>query len=87
VFALDEPPKTDLAVLCEDDKSLHNQYGVIAVNPEKHPHVKFDAARKYIEWITSPEVQKMIGTYRIRGKALFHPNALSSLPWSDEHVR
>ena len=77
-LAFDEPPKTDLAILCKDDKRLHNPYGVIAVNPEKHLHVKFDAAQKYIGWITSPEVQKMIGTYRKHGKVLFHPGVSSS---------
>ena len=74
-FALADPPKTDLAVLCEGDSLLGNPYGVIAVNPEKHPHVNFDVARKYIEWITSPHTQQMIGSYTFRGKVLFFPNA------------
>lgn len=71
-FALAQPPKTDLAILCQGDPQLHNPYGVIAVNPKKHPHVNLDLARQYIQWITSAEVQKMIGDYRVRGEVLFH---------------
>jgi len=74
-FSLAEPAKTDLEIMCAGDERLFNPYGVIAVNPAKHPHVNFDAAKKYIEWITSPAVQKMIGEYRRGGKVLFHPNA------------
>ena len=77
-FALAQPPKTDLAILCEGDESLYNPYGVIAVNPKRHPHVHYAAARKYIEWITSPEVQQMIGRYQFQGKVLFHPNAAAT---------
>jgi tungstate transport system substrate-binding protein len=77
-FALDEPPKTNLAILCEGHESLYNPYGVIAVNPERHSHVNFAGAKKYIEWITSPDVQQMIGRYTSRGKVLFHPNAEAS---------
>ena len=68
--------KGDLQILVEGDKRLFNQYGVILVNPEKHPHVRFAAAKKYIKWITSPRVQKMIGEYRLKGKVLFHPSAV-----------
>jgi tungstate transport system substrate-binding protein len=74
-FALTEPAMTDLAILCEGHESLHNPYGVIAVNPKRHPHVNFAGAKKYIDWITSPEVQQMIGRYTVQGKVLFHPNA------------
>ncbi|NQU24290.1 MAG: substrate-binding domain-containing protein [Candidatus Nealsonbacteria bacterium] len=73
-FALATPAKTDLVILSQRDEALHNPYGVIAVNPKTHAHANFDAAKKYIEWITSPKVQKMIGEYRIGGKILFHPN-------------
>jgi len=75
-FALAEPSKTDLAIVLEGHEDLYNPYGVIAVNPEKHPHVRFAAAKKYIRWITSPQVQKMIGEYRLKGKVLFHPSAV-----------
>ena len=74
-FALSELPKTDLAVLCQGHESLYNPYGVIAVAPQRHPHVNFGGAKKYIEWITSPEVQNKIGRYAVQGKVLFHPNA------------
>ena len=74
-FALARPPKTDLVILFEGDETLYNPYGVIAVNPARHPQVNFPAAKKYIRWITSPEVQRMIGEYTIQGKVLFHPNA------------
>ena len=74
-FALATPPKTDLAILTEGDPGLFNPYGVIAVDPKRHPHVNFDAAKRYITWLTSPSVQKMIGQYRVKGKVLFHPNA------------
>lgn len=74
-FALDQPAKTDLVIVCEGHESLFNPYSVIAVNPQRHPHVNADGAEKYIRWITSPEVQRMIGQYRLQDKALFHPNA------------
>jgi tungstate transport system substrate-binding protein len=73
-FALSTPAKTSLAILSEGHESLRNPYGVIAVNPARHPHVNFTGARKYIEWITSPEVQQMIGQYAVQGKTLFHPS-------------
>lgn len=72
-FAMARPPKTDLSILYASAASLHNPYGVIAVNPKKHPHVRHEAAVRYIEWITSPEVQAMIGRYQVGGKTLFHP--------------
>jgi tungstate transport system substrate-binding protein len=77
-FSLTEPAKTDLVILCEGHESLHNPYGVIAVNPERHPHVNFAGAKRYIEWITSGDVQQMIGQYTFQGKVLFHPNATAA---------
>ena len=64
-------------IVCEGDPQLLNQYGVIAVNPEKYPEVNNEAANKFIEWITSDEVQKLIGEYGVEeyGQALFTPNA------------
>ena len=73
-YALDAKPRTDLVILCEGDARLRNNYGVIAVNPKKHPHVNYDWAMKYIDWITSPETQRMIGEYKKGGKVLFHPS-------------
>ncbi|MBU2643928.1 substrate-binding domain-containing protein [bacterium] len=66
----------DLEVLCEGDQLLYNPYGVIPVNPKKHPHTKFDLARQYAEWIVSPKAQKMIADYRLEGKQLFYPDAI-----------
>jgi len=79
-FALARPPKTDLAILCEGHESLYNPYGVIAVNPRRHPHVNFTGAKEYIAWITSPDVQRMIGRYKFQGEVLFHPNASAAEP-------
>ena len=64
-------------IVCEGDPQLLNQYGVIAVNPEKFPEVNNEAANAFIEWITSDEVQKLIGEYGVEeyGQALFTPNA------------
>jgi len=65
----------DLAILVEGDKRLHNQYGVILVNPEKHPTVKKDLGQKFIDWVISPAGQKAIADYKINGEQLFFPNA------------
>ncbi len=65
----------DLAILVEGDKRLFNQYGVILVNPEKHPNVKRAEAQAFIDWLVSPEGQKAIAGYKIGGEQLFYPNA------------
>ncbi len=65
----------DLAVLVEGDKRLFNQYGVMVVNPQKHPHVKAAEAQKFVDWITSPAGQQAIAAYKIGGEQLFFPNA------------
>jgi tungstate transport system substrate-binding protein len=65
----------ELAVLVEGDRRLFNQYGVIAVNPAKHPHVKAALAQVFVDWITSPAGQAAIAGYRIDGQQLFFPNA------------
>ncbi len=70
----------DLAVLVEGDERLFNQYGVIVVNPAKHPHVKAAKAQQFADWIVSPTGQAAIAAYRIRGEQLFFPNAGSSAP-------
>jgi tungstate transport system substrate-binding protein len=67
--------RADLTVLVEGDKRLFNQYSVILVNPEKHPHVKVTPAQRFIEWIVSPAGQSAIAAYRIEGEQLFFPNA------------
>ena len=65
----------DLAVLVEGDTKLFNQYGVIVVNPAKHPHVKKDLAQAFADWVVSPAGQASIAAYRIDGQQLFFPNA------------
>jgi tungstate transport system substrate-binding protein len=65
----------DLTILVEGDKRLFNQYGVMLVNPEKHPHVKKAEGMAFIHWVTSPEGQKTIADYKINGEQLFFPDA------------
>ena len=67
--------KKNLKILVEGDRRLFNQYGVMLVNPAKHPHVKPDLGRKFIDWLTSPSGQRAIGDYRINGEQLFFPDA------------
>lgn len=70
--------KADFRVLVEGDPRLFNQYGVIRVNPAKHPHVKADQAQAFIDWLTGPEAQQLITAYTIDGKQLFFPNAVNT---------
>jgi tungstate transport system substrate-binding protein len=65
----------DLTILVECDKRLFNQYGVMLVNPDKHPTVKKELGQTFIDWILSPEGQQAIADYKINGEQLFHPNA------------
>jgi tungstate transport system substrate-binding protein len=65
----------DLAILVEGDKRLFNQYGVMLVNPAKHPTVKAEAGQKFIDWLISPEGQSAISGYKVNGEQLFYPNA------------
>jgi len=65
----------DLAILVEGDRRLFNQYGVMLVNPDKHPAVKKELGQAFIDWLVSPEGQKAIADYRIGGEQLFFPNA------------
>jgi tungstate transport system substrate-binding protein len=65
----------DLVISVEGDKRLFNQYGVILVNPAKHPHVKREMGQAFIDWIVSKEGQKAIADYKINGEQLFFPNA------------
>lgn len=67
----------DLDVLCEGDRILHNPYGVIPVNPKKHPHVKYKLAKTFAEWIISAKAQTLIADYRLVGKQLFYPDAIN----------
>lgn len=65
----------ELTILVEGDKRLFNQYGVMLVNPAKHPQVKRQAGQKFIDWLISPEGQATIAGYKINGEQLFFPNA------------
>ncbi len=65
----------DLAVLVEGDKRLFNQYGVMLVNPARHPHVKAADGQKFIDWLVSAPGQAVIASYKIGGEPVFFPNA------------
>ena len=67
--------KLDLVILYAGDPALMNPYHVIAVNPKRHPHVKYDLARRFIAYLTGPEAQKIIADYRVGGEPLFVPDA------------
>ena len=67
--------KLDLQILVEGDPRLFNPYGVIAVNPQKHPGVNYEDALRFINWLTSSEGQNVIGDFKAGGKQLFFPDA------------
>ena len=67
--------RADLAVLVEGDNRLFNQYGVLVVNPAKHPHTKMAEAQKFADWVISSAGQAVIAAYKIEGQQLFFPNA------------
>jgi tungstate transport system substrate-binding protein len=67
--------RADLTILVEGDKRLFNQYGVMLVNPAKHPNVKKKLGQQFIDWLISAEGQKTIADYKINGEQLFYPNA------------
>ena len=69
----------DLGVLVEGDTKLFNQYGVIVVNPAKHPHTKTALAQAFADWVVSAEGQATIADYRIGGQQLFFPSANAKL--------
>lgn len=71
--------KGDLEILVEGDPNLFNQYGVILVNPERHPHVKAGLGQRFVDWIISEEGQRLIASYQIKGHQAFFPNANKSL--------
>ena len=65
----------ELGILVEGDRRLFNQYGVILVNPARHPGVKAREGQAFIDWLVSPEGQRTIAEYKIAGEQLFFPNA------------
>ena len=66
--------RADLVIVAEGDKRLFNQYGVMLVNPARHPTVKQEWGQAFIDWLTSSEGQKTIAGYKINGEQLFFPN-------------
>jgi len=68
----------DLVIVVEGDQRLFNQYGVMLVNPAKHPHVKKDLGQTFVDWVVSPEGQRTIAGYKIGSDQLFFPNAAST---------
>ena len=73
-FGRDVP--VELEVLCEGDPLLANPYGVIPINPQKHPHVKNKLAEEFAQWLVSDRGQSVIADYRLLGKQLFYPDAV-----------
>ena len=67
--------KGNLEVLVEGDPRLFNQYGVILVNPEKHAHVRAASGQRFVEWLTGPDGQEAIASFRLEGQQVFFPNA------------
>jgi tungstate transport system substrate-binding protein len=67
--------KGDLAIVVEGDRRMFNQYGVMLVNPAKHPNVKKAEGQQFIDWLVSAEGQNAIAGYKINGQQLFYPNA------------
>lgn len=65
----------ELEIVVEGDKRLFNQYGVMLVNPARHPSVKAEPGQRFLDWLISPEGQQAIGEYNIDGQQLFFPNA------------
>jgi len=67
--------RADLGVLVQGDTRLFNQYGVMVVNPAKHPQTRALEAQKFVNWVVSPLGQGVIAGYKIGGEQLFFPNA------------
>ena len=65
-----------LDILCEGDPQLYNPYGIIPINPQKYPHVKFKAAERLAKWLVGPKAQAMIANYKIQGRQAFFPDAI-----------
>jgi tungstate transport system substrate-binding protein len=66
----------DLEILCEGDPVLFNPYGIIPINPDKHPHVKYQEADRLAKWLVSPKAQILISEYKIAGQQAFVPDAV-----------
>jgi tungstate transport system substrate-binding protein len=70
--------RAELAILAEGDPRLFNRYGIMLVNPAKHPQVKKELGQQFIDWVISPEGQQAIAAYKVGGEQLFFPNANAS---------
>ncbi len=66
----------DLEIVCDGDALLNNPYGVIPINPKKHPHVQYELAEQFAKWMVSERGQLLILNYRLLGKQLFYPDAM-----------
>jgi tungstate transport system substrate-binding protein len=64
-----------MQIAVQGDHRMFNQYGVMLVNPEKHPHVKKESGQRFIDFLISPAGQRDIANYKIDGEQLFYPNA------------
>lgn len=67
--------RAELGILVEGDKRLFNQYGVMLVNPARHPAVKRELGQRFVDWLVSPRGQAVIAAYKVGGEQLFFPNA------------
>ena len=67
--------RADLGIVVEGDKRLFNQYGVMLVNPARHPAVKRELGQRFVDWLVSPRGQAVIAAYKVGGEQLFFPNA------------
>ena len=74
-YKFGKTPAVELEVLTEGGEDLANPYGIIPVNPAKHPHVQNDLAMQFVDWMISEKGQKMIEEYRLEGQQLFYPDA------------
>ncbi|MFV0437353.1 MAG: substrate-binding domain-containing protein [Desulfopila sp.] len=75
-YKFGKTPPIDLVIVSEGDEGLANPYGVIPVNPQKHPEVKYDLTMEFVNWLTGPKGQKVIADYRLEGKQLFFPDVI-----------
>ncbi len=69
-------PAIELDILSEGDSNLANPYGIIPVNPERYPHVNYQAAMQFVQWLTGEQGQKLIDNYRLEGQQLFYPDVI-----------
>lgn len=74
-YKFGRPEGLQLEIISEGAETLFNPYGVIPVNPAKHPHVRIDLAETFAEWLVSERGQKVIGDYKLLDKQLFFPDA------------